>query len=250
MITAVKSAASLNIPLLSQSILGRRMLSYLNAYGVDYDFCRFFKVNSSADMFMFNSTLIICGNGEDISVDELLQFIAMHRPFRIEGSQEILCKLTDVGGYKMLKRSVFELTPTAVPDDFDENCVDYSPKLSEAYEILRDGFPNLAEYDLWLTDTSHRIRHGISELFVYKNCSVASILYDIDDFVLIGQVATKKAQRGQGSTAGFLKWLAQRLKSQGKSAFLNCLEAIAGYYEHIGFTNVYDEIVFERNDHA
>ena len=42
----------------------------------------------------------------------------------------------------------------------------------------------------------------------YKNSTTASIMFDIDDHVLVGQVATLPEARGLGHARIFLRWLA------------------------------------------
>lgn len=60
-------------------------------------------------------------------------------------------------------------------------------------------------------------------LFVYKNSTTASIVYDIDGTVLVGQIATRLSARGSGYARKFLKWLACYLEKQNKTAYLNAL---------------------------
>ena len=68
--------------------------------------------------------------------------------------------------------------------------VEMNPSLDDVYKILSEGFPNILDYPLWLTDTSHRCRHGVSHIMTYKNATTATIMFDIDDNVLVGEVAT------------------------------------------------------------
>ena len=132
--------------------------------------------------------------------------------------------------------------------DVDENDIEFDPPLDEVYEILSEGFPNLLEYPLWLTDTSHRVRHGISRVLVYKNSTTASIVYDIDGTVLVGQVATRLSARGSGYARKFLKWLACYLEKQNKTAYLNALDTRESFYREIGFEVNASEYVLEKID--
>ncbi|MBO5382847.1 MAG: N-acetyltransferase, partial [Ruminococcus sp.] len=98
------------------------------------------------------------------------------------------------------------------------------------------------------TDTSHRCRHGVSRVFTYKECTTASIVFDIENTVLIGQVATKIESRGSGYARDFLKWLAAFLHQFNKRAYLLALDIRVSYYLEIGFREVEKEIVLERID--
>ncbi len=81
----------------------------------------------------------------------------------------------------------------------------------------------------------------------YKSCTTASISYDIDNHVLVGQVATKIASRGGGFARRFLTWLAAYLEQQGKTAVLYALDIRESFYREIGFKAVSEEYVLEKS---
>lgn len=250
MIKLIKSDSELDKDLLMQSLSGRKMIAYMKAYGAGYNFCQFYKITDESGigfMFIINSTLIICTDGKLDATEELQFFINMNLPFRVEGDTRILQQINPGEHYQVLNRTIFEL----IPDNnmsFDESNVDFKPDLPEVYKILSEGFPNIADFSLWYTDTSHRCRHGISHVFTYKNCTTASIIFDIGDEVLIGQVATKVSARGSGYAREFLKWLAYFLNNLNKRAFLLALDVRVSFYKEIGFREVQKEIVLERLD--
>ncbi|MBR6669763.1 MAG: N-acetyltransferase [Ruminococcus sp.] len=249
MIRLIDNQNDLDRDMLVKTLSGKKILSYLKAYGTDYDFCRFYKLEYDIGcgfMFMINSTLIICSD-YDLPTDEILSFIHMNIPFRIEGSQQILKKLS-IDNYQVLNRTVFEMLPDEKTAEFNEQFVNFNPDLDDVYKILSEGFPNIADYGLWITDTSHRCRHGVSRVFTYKECTTASIVFDIENTVLIGQVATKIESRGSGYARDFLKWLAAFLNQFNKRAYLLALDIRVSYYLEIGFREVEKEIVLERID--
>lgn len=245
MIRYVDDAGIINPQSLSQSCCGKRILSYLNAYGTGYDFCRFYVCGENGIMLLINSTLLLEGEGFDSS--ELKEFIKMNQPFRIEGNQKAIEGLYGMEDYHRLHRTSFKLCADE-NTVIDEKDINFEPVLDDVYGILSEGFPNLLDYPIWLADTSHRIRHGISRVFTYKNSTTASIVYDIDDCVLVGQVATKISSRGSGYARAFLKWLAAYLAKQNKTAFLNALDTRESFYREIGFEFYSDEYVLERID--
>ncbi len=251
MIKLIQNESELDSNMLMKSLSGRKMLAYMKAYGAGYDFCRFYKITDETGtgfMFIINSTLIICTDGSLQATDELRFFISMNLPFRVEGDSRILRQIGLDEHYQVLNRTIFELVPDEKSQDFAEEYVDFNPNLPDVYNILSEGFPNIADFSLWYTDTSHRCRHGISRVFTYRNCTTASVVFDIGDEVLIGQVATKVSARGSGYAREFLKWLAYFLNNLGKRAFLLALDIRVSFYREIGFMEIEKEIVLERID--
>lgn len=251
MIKLIQSESELDRELLLKTLSGRKMLAYMKAYGAGYDFCRFYKITDESGegfMFIINSTLIICGDDFLEATDELRFFISMNLPFRVEGDSRILRNIGLEEHYQTLNRTIFELVPDESSTSFGEEYVDFDPSLPEVYKILSEGFPNIADFSLWYTDTSHRCRHGISRVFTYRGCTTASVIFDIENEVLIGQVATKLSCRGSGYARQFLKWLAYFFNNLGKSAFLLALDVRVGFYREIGFREIKTEIVLERRD--
>lgn len=229
---------------------GKKLLAYFKAYGGEYDFCQFFHIhyeNAEGYMFLLNSTLVICSNDE-LPTEETADFIKMHLPFRVECPQNMLSGLAEISNYQLLRRTLFALKPHNISESFNEDDVEFNPKLSDVYDILSEGFPNLTDYSLWLTDTSHRCRHGVSHVLTYKNSTTVTIVFDQDNSVMIGQVATRTANRGSGYARDFLKWLAAWLGSLGKEAVLYALDIRRSFYQQIGFEEIETEYVLERVD--
>ncbi len=235
---------------LKKSWRGKKLLAYFKAYGGEYDFCQFFRLdydNTRGWMFLLNSTLVICSNDE-IPTDEAKMFIEMHLPFRLECPQHMLNTLSTIENYQQLRRTLFSLKPLPVSEGFDENDVEFNPKLSDVYDILQEGFPNLTDYPLWLTDTSHRCRHGVSHVLTYKDSTTVTIVFDQDNSVMVGQVATRLENRGSGYARDFLKWLSAWLGGMGKEAVLYALDVRRSFYLQIGFEEIETEYVLERVD--
>lgn len=245
MIRYVDNSSLINTHKLCKTCCGRKIFSYLQAYGTGYEFCRFYIYDKDNVMLIINSTLLI--DGENFELEELRDFTKMNKPFRIEGSQMAIEMLEGVEGYRKLHRTMFKLVADS-ETELSRNEINENPDLDSIYNILSEGFPNLLDYPLWLTDTSHRIRHGISRVFSYKNSTTASIVYDIDGYVLVGQVATKISARGSGYARKLLKWLAAYLENQGYTSFLYALDTRESFYREIGFEAYSSEYVLERID--
>jgi GNAT superfamily N-acetyltransferase len=251
MITLIEHEYELDRVLLNKTLSGKKMLAYMRAYGPNYEFCRFYKITDETGvgfMFIINSTLIICGDGNLEPNQEIDLFVSMNVPFRIEGDQKILEGITIPERYQVLNRTIFELIPDDTPLEAIEEHVEFNPNLPDVYKILSEGFSNIADFSLWYTDTSHRCRHSISRVFTYRNSTTASAVFDIGSTVLIGQVATNKAARGRGYAREFLKWLAKFFNGLGKRAYLLALDVRVSFYKEIGFRVAGREIVLERID--
>ena len=163
MIKLIEHEHELDRDLLNKTLSGKKMLAYMRAYGPNYEFCRFYKLtdeNGIGFMFIINSTLIICTDGMLQPNEEINLFVSMNLPFRIEGDRHILEGIDLEEHYQKLNRTIFELIPDDSPLETIEEHVDFNPKLTDVYNILSEGFPNIADFSLWYTDTSHRTRHG------------------------------------------------------------------------------------------
>ncbi len=233
---------------LVRSYYGRKFIAYLEAYDVKYDFCRFFMLiydgKIAGYMFQINANLVVCAENE-FPPDELRQFILMNMPFRVEAPSYILKHIENLDGYHKLKRTQFEFSEH-MPKHFNEYELEENPKLDEAYDIITEGFPNMKNYGLWVTENSHRIRRGISRIYLYKKCTTATVIYDVDNHVLIGQVATRENARGNGYARELLYWLGHRLRLQGKKISLFALDYRESFYREIGFNEISVECVIER----
>ena len=93
MIKLIENERELDPELLNRTLSGKKMLSYMRAYGPNYEFCRFYKITDeyggTGFMFIINATLIICADDVLETDEELDLFISMNIPFRIEGDQRI-----------------------------------------------------------------------------------------------------------------------------------------------------------------
>lgn len=249
MISRINYDSDVDVSKLGTSCYGRKILSYYYAYGLKYDFCTFYRMafnDNYGYILLINSTMIICADGE-FDIDELRTFVYMHMPFRIELSQQLLSFADGLSEYQKLRRTMFEFSQERKAE-INESDVNSEPKLDEVYAILKEGFPNLLDYGFWLTDTSHRIRRGISKAYTYKDCTTASIVYDISGTVLVGQVATMVSARGSGYAREFLYWLGSKLYEEGKNAMLFALDIRRSFYHEIGFKEIMTEFVLERQD--
>ena len=113
--------------------------------------------------------------------------------------------------------------------------------------MLASSFPSIAEnYELWITDTSHRVRRGLSQSFLLGDYTTATIQYIVDKVALIGHVATVPERRGEFHARRLLYWIGERLTLDGFTVRLFARPHRVSYYEEIGFKELETDIVFER----
>lgn len=234
----------------------RRIRSHYQAYGTSYDFARFFEVYDNGSfcgmISVFNSSMMIdsAENSELSSeiIDEIADFILMNKPASVELEEKYSSAvLSRVGSeYSSDTRTEFEFVPRNALPELD---VDELPKLDDVFRILKESFPSLAEsYELWLTDTSHRIRRGLSQSFLLGDYSTATIQYIIDGIALIGHVATIPEERGKFHARTLLYWIGEKLTGDGFTVKLFARPHRVSYYEEIGFKEIGTDNVLERKN--
>ena len=112
------------------------------------------------------------------------------------------------------------------------------PKLDDVFRILAPCFPAIKNsYELWLTDTSHRVRRGLSQSFLLGDYTTATIQYIIDGVALVGHVGTIPEERGKFHA---------RLTQDGFQVRLFARPHRVSYYEEIGFKACGIDLVLER----
>ncbi len=243
---------------LEKNHYSRRIKSHFLAYGVSYDFCRFYFVRENeasyndAVVSIFNSSMVVSVfEGHILSDDEISELatlVYMTKPVTVELRVDFSKKLSRLisEDYNVFDRTMFEFV---CKDHIPKLDVDELPKMDDVYNILATSFPAIRNsYSLWLTDTSHRVRKGLSQSFTLKNCSSATIQYIIDGIAFVGHVATIPKERGKHHARELLYWIGERLNDDGFSVQLFARSYNVSYYTEIGFLPIYNDIVFERKD--
>lgn len=231
----------------------RRVKSNFEAYGTAYDFCRFYELSKDDNMLLlisqFNSTMVVAESRDTVYSDELkndlLTLISMNKPQTIEMNVKLAKAIREqMNDYEKCDRTEFEfVTKNHLPNMVVDEC----PKLDDVFSILKTSFPVIADsYDLWLTDTSHKVRRGLSQCFMLGNFTTATIQYICDNTALVGHVATIPDERGRYHARKLLYWLGEKLNKEGVNVRLFARSNRVSYYEEIGFREIGMDIVFER----
>lgn len=246
MIKQINNISQLNHINLKSDIYGRKIAAYVKAYGTNYPFCSVYLYengNGSAAILRFNNSITMSG---DAAVsDELYSFLNMLSPDIIEASDNIIRSIPILNGMNAITKIEFEMKKCG---GGLRTAMDCSPKLDRVYEILSESFPELADFGMWLTDTSHRCRHGISRTFMYKNAAVASILFEDEEVALVGEIATSPEERGKGLARQMLSLIAEKLEIEGKKAVLFALPHRVGFYRQIGFNELSEHMIIMREE--
>ena len=233
----------------------RRIKSHFQAYDTKYDFARFFEITDDNGktvgmIVIFNASMIVstyegCGMDEQ-GLYELSQFILMNSPLvvELEACYSDALRPLLAEAYTTDVRTQFEFCSRNALPLMDVNEL---PKLDDVFKVLASSFPSIADnYELWITDTSHRVRRGLSQSFLLGDYTTATIQYIVDKVALIGHVATVPERRGEFHARKLLYWIGERLTLDGFTVRLFARPHRVSYYEEIGFKELETDIVFER----
>ncbi len=234
--------------LCENSPYGARIISYHTAYhGKKYDFLDFWiqrddENNAVCAFCKYYSTLIICGKTHNF--EEIKEFIT------IISISNILCDSTlkTVCGENISMGETMLCTKT---NDID-NTMDFEYKilrlnsdmnnLRNVYNLLiKENGQNgmLPDFESYFLDISHRIRHGVSKVYVITNglgdiVSTATLLAISRTSSVIGCVATDSDNRNKGFATCLVKYITEKELSNGRQVYLHREREIS-LYERIGF---------------
>lgn len=204
------------------------------AYGLKYDFCRFFR-QENAFLSALDGSFVLCGDKLDFG--ELAEFLSMNgfsELFCCEAAGKRLSEYLDAD-FRYVKLCRFEGGHSTC--DFTEN-----PPLSEVYEILREGFD--IQFEPWYLDMSHRIRHGISRCFTLNGASTVTVQHELNGEALLSQTATKSSARGQGSGSALVRAVASLLSPS--EVYVICEDSLLDFYRAAGFAQAGKKCIVTR----
>lgn len=222
-----------------------KISAYFDAYGGGYDFCRFYRAEDESgravgSIMIFNSNAVICGKycGE---TDGFLSFAA---PSGIECPPSISERLT-LSGYIPKKRTVFKLRSVCGTDEIRKGLQD-PVLLGNMFNILDRCFDGLC-FDLWYTDMSHRIRHGISRAYLSRSDACAAVDFICEGKGYISSVGVIPESRGNGYGKMLLSCIAEDMERENICGYLMAEEHSADYYRKLGFEECDCDIMHERS---
>lgn len=194
------------------------------AYGTEYDFCRFYLQDEDTFLADLDGDYILSEGSADY--EELAGF------FSACGFNEIFC--SEKAGEELSER---------IPADRHEiylmryahkaaadGEINRTPRLDEVYEILKTAFE--IQYEPWYLDMSHRIRHGVSRCVILGG-SALTVQHDINGEALLSQVAALPQCRGKGVTKRLICAVCHELSPS--EIFVLCEEELTEFYRKCGF---------------
>lgn len=230
---------------------GARIISYHTAYhGKKYDFLDFWLQRDDSNKAVcafckYYSTLIICGSTFDI--EEIEEFVYMIFPSNIicDSNLNMNCNYIKLTGETMLCSEIndFEYIPDA------EYCItkigSNMQSLKNVYNLLlaeNSGNEMIPDFENYVLDISHRIRHGVAKVYALKNncgqiVSTATVLAFSDKAAVIGCVATDFHNRNKGYATSLVKYITEKEIKKNRAVYLHREKHIA-LYERIGFKTV------------
>ncbi|MGN0674854.1 MAG: GNAT family N-acetyltransferase [Oscillospiraceae bacterium] len=221
---------------LTNSYYGYKIMAAYLAYGTKYDFCKFYSCGDGT-IHIYNSSMVIDGN---INIDELEMLIKMVKPASIELSR---CETLHIcNEYIASRRTLYRAKMWKCGIDFSN--VKVNSFTERCYDILNESFNSIDNFDLWYVDISHRIRHEVSNLYLFGNTTITK-QFNINGFCFLSNIATSKSERGKGTARELLWCLAEKFKSEGSETYLFAFDERKTFYEEIGFEPVYEDIYYE-----
>lgn len=221
---------------LSESYYGYKIRSLLNAYGTSYDFCKLYTNESGGTILTYNSTLIADGSFDESELDDFVQLIC---PVTVEVPANIRLTLND--NYIKTERTLFK-APKGLTCD-EDIVVKHNTFIADCFPIISEAF-GITEFDEWYVDISHKIRHGVSDIYLYKTTTVTKA-FDINGFVFLSHIATANADRGQGNASKLIKWLCGNYEKECKDVYLYSKKERNTFYRSLGFEDILTDTVYE-----
>lgn len=216
-------------PIDDGNVIEGRIDAYYNAYGGEYDFCRFY---SGENILIMN----YCGEyfisaKDSFDSEELFFFLQSGGVSSATMNAECYNALkNELGGYYceplyLMKSSSVEISESG---SFTENYIEVFSVIKDAFSISDDAFSG------WYTDICHRVRHGVSRLIALDGFSaVCTVLYENDKSCFLSHIGVKRQYQGRG-LGKKLMGSAKALSGDKKLSLL-CKTDKRGFYKSCGF---------------
>lgn len=220
----------------ANDIFSLKIASNLKAYN-GYDF---FSVYAGKGVLIgkyYNDLIVRTKGGiSDECVEELSLFLKVCGFGSALTGIETGKRLMAAGWSDTKENLIYKFSSRLIPEEavipkMEE--ISVNTRLDDVFPIIKDGFPGI-KYDDWYTDISHKVRHGISTVYVYGGAT-ATVMADMDKAVFISLVASKKEARGKGGAKSLLRRLGIYYEEQGKEVSILCKEELSPFYRKAGF---------------
>lgn len=194
-------------------------------YGIGSDFCEFYTAENAVICIFEKASALIAGTPENYEETAIFLSGIGRINAEIEVTEKLLPYLYDFENVPV------DFQTAKIMDEKSENLSD-NCDLKMVYNIIVSGFGEF-DFDLWYTDTSHKIRHNLARCYVYKNASSVTASFFGDDTVFLSQVSTLKTERHKGYASRMLHEVTGLYK--GKTVYLIAEENKRPFYKSAGF---------------
>ena len=235
MITAVTDRKTLETLLGSKhDIYTEKIRAFAEGYGFGYDFCTFAAQDSTAVMCSYygDATAALVGEPDSEQASELAAYLTFGQYKRVLLPYR-LCKrlgLSENAEKLCLMKCNGDVKKT---DDCDKEKPVTDCPLGEIYEIVSGGFD--IDRDMWYTDTSHMIRHGISRAYVLGSAACALRMFASGGISYLSYVCTRPEARGRGLATALLAHICAENAADGSKTYVFCRDELRRFYENAGF---------------
>lgn len=232
---------------LRQSHYSRIILSHIQTYGTDYDFCELYELRQkgrrAAVFASFNGSLaadILEGASlSGVSLRETAEFVRFKSPYTVELPEGMTGK-TGISGYQRSKRYFYEIPPWSSADGINPD-----PDVETVFTTAFRGEDS--SYGLWLTDTVRRKNKDLLRLYSYKS-SVLTLKCRSGGMAYIADVATHEDDRGKGYARALLGGVAKIMADEGYTSYLTADDSTKGYYDSLGYKLIGTDNIYKIKD--
>ena len=202
-------------------------------YGTKYDFCRFYLAGDNCIISEMYNSCVLYGAADFDELTDFFSFSAFSEIFcSYEAGRELSIKLPN---WQRNDVNLMIFRGTGVPCETQKDV-----SISDFVKILSTGFD--LDPELCYLETSHRVRHNISQLRRLGN-SVLTIQHDLCGSALIAQIATSPKSRGKGDATRLILSVCTELASS--EVYLLCKDEMVDFYRRIGFEIVCKKCEFK-----
>lgn len=215
--------------------LGVRTLGPLLAYGTKYDFLKLWlqensngKVTAVITKFYGAVTAVADANADTSEIDEFLDVI---------GYTGLALNYKDGDRYVMKLEKGYDCCAL-----FNNTCnLIVNSNFRDFYDIITECHDDYSSdnYDEWLVDISHRVRHETASTFMLetdgKPVSTVAVLSVTPNCVFISAVSTLPEERGKHYAHSLIKAVCEHYGD--RTIYLFCVEGKVPFYEKVGFIN-------------
>lgn len=220
-------------------LCGARIASFLEAYGFNYQFARFWiQKNSDGEI----TAALSCVDGvasleaaDGTDFEELSAFLPFSE-MKILYSKESLVEKLSVNTITQSASMIYNRQNNKEYSEYD---IIQNADLKKVYACLSSSFDDLPPFEEWLPDVSHRVRHKTASAFAKEQngiyTSVVMAVAESKKAVILGGVATVPDYRNKGYAGELVSFFTDYFNKLNKKIYLCCEEDKLNFYNNLGF---------------